>query len=145
MIPRALIPAPLAVSLKPSRTLTTILIIAHAASGILLAMLPLPLSLRLAGVAIVVVAAWRYVRHYALLNTQTAVRELRVLPDARVDILRSDWQSARLAGEQFVHPLLTIIRCRLENRRWRIAIVILPDMLDAERFRMLRVLLKWRG
>ena len=137
--------APLTVSLKPSRTLATILLAAHAASGILLAMLPLPLWLKVVGVAIVLVAAWHYVRHYALLITQTAVRELRMLPDGKVDILRSDWQSARLTGEQFVHPLLTIIRCRLESRRRPIAIVILPDMLDAESFRTLRVRLKWHG
>lgn len=137
--------APLTVSLKPSRTLATILILAHATSGILLAVLPLPLWLKVAGVALVLIAAWHYVRHYALLNTPNAVRELRMLPDGKIDILRSDWQSARLTGEQFVHPLLTIVRCRVENSGLPIAIVILPDMLDAESFRMLRVRLKWRG
>jgi toxin CptA len=137
--------APLSVSFNPSRTLATILIAAHGASGIVLVILPLPLWLKVAGVAIVLIATWHYLRHYALLNTPNAVHELRLLPDGKVDILRSDWQSARLTGEQFVHPLLTIVRCRVENRRWPIAIVILPDMLDAESFRMLRVRLKWRG
>jgi toxin CptA len=135
----------LTVSLNPSRTLATILVAAHAASGILLVLLPLPLWLKFAGVAIVLAAAWHYVRHYALLITPNAVRELRLLSDGKIDILRGDWQSARLVGEQFVHPLLTIVRCRAENRRSSTAIVILPDMLDAESFRMLRVRLKWRG
>lgn len=124
--------------------LMSILLLAHASSGILLAILPLPIWLKCAGLVIVVVAAWRYVRHYALLNTNSAVRELRMLSDARLDILRTDWQSAQLAGEQFTHPFLTIIRCRIENSRRPIAIVILPDMLDQESFRALRVRLKWQ-
>ena len=140
-----MIPAPLAISLRPSRRLMTILIIAHAASGFLLAMLPLPLWLKFAGTLIVLIAAWHSVRHHALLNTRNAVRELRMSPDAKLDVLRADWQSARLTGEQFIHPFLTIIRCRIENRRWPIAIVIVPDMLDAESYRALRVRLKWRA
>jgi toxin CptA len=121
-----------------------ILLLAPAASGFLLAILPLPIWLKSAGLVIVLIAAWQYVRHYALLNTKNAVRALRMLPDAKLDILRTDWQSARLTGEQFIHPFLTIIRCRVESRRWPIAIVILPDMLDAESFRALRVRLKWQ-
>ena len=139
-----MIPALLSISLKPSRTLAAILIVAHAASGILLALLPLPIWLKSVGTIIILIAAWHYVRHYALLNTRTAVRELRMLPDAKLDIQCADWQSARLIGEQFIHPLLTIIRCRIEHRRRPIAIVILPDMIDAESFRALRVWLKWR-
>ncbi len=139
-----MISTPLSISLKPSRTLMMILLFAHAASGILLTILPLPIWLKSAGVVLVLVAAWQYVRHYALLNTKNAVRELRMLPNARLDIFRTDWQSAQLLGEQFIHPYLTIIRCRVESRGWPITIVILPDMLDAESFRTLRVRLKWR-
>lgn len=124
--------------------LVAVLLLAHAASGVLLAILPLPIWLKSAGLVIVLIAGWQYVHHYALLKTKNAVRAFRMLPDARLDILRMDWQSAQLAGEQFIHPFLTIIRCRIENRRRPIAIVILPDMLDAESFRTLRVRLKWQ-
>lgn len=135
--------APLLVTLKPSRSLTAILIVAHGASGFALLMLPLPIWLKSAGVVFILIAAWHYVRHYALLNTRTAVRALRLMSDAKLEILRTDWQSTRPSAEQFVHPYLTIIRCCVDNRRWPIAIVILPDMLDAENFRALRVRLKW--
>ena len=136
---------PLNVVLKPSRALTTILLVAHAASGILLAILPVPTWFKVGGIVVIVIAAWHYVRRYGLLTTRSAVRELRILPDAKLNILREDWQSAQLFGEQFIHPMLTIIRCRTESSRWAVAIVILPDMLDAESFRALRVRLKWRG
>ena len=136
---------PLVVVLKPSRILVTILLIAHAVCAVLMVMLPLAIWLKLLGIAIIVVASFYYVRRYALLITPTAVRELRMLSDGKLEIFRKEWQSAELVGEQFVHPLLTIIRCRSETDRWPVAIVILNDMLDAESFRALRVRLKWRG
>ncbi len=135
---------PLVIVLKPSRILAVILLIAHAVSGVLILMLPLALWLKLVGIAIIVLASFYYVRRYALLRTPTAVRELRMLSDGKLEIFRSDWQSAELVGEQFVHPMLTIIRCRTETSRWPVSIVILSDMLDAESFRALRVRLKWR-
>ncbi len=133
------------VTLEPSRALTTLLLVAHAASGILLAILPLPIGFKAVGIAVIVIAAWHYVRRYGLLNTRSAIRELRLLSEGKLEILRGDWQSAKVVGEQFIHPMLTIIRCRAESSRRPIAIVILPDMLDAESFRALRVRLKWRA
>ncbi len=135
---------PLVIVLKPSRILAVILLIAHAVSGVLILMLPLALWLKLVGIAVIVLASFYYVRRYALLRTPTAVRELRMLSEGRLEIFRSDWQSAELVGEQFSHPMLTIIRCRTETDRWPVSIVILSDMLDAESFRALRVRLKWR-
>ncbi len=135
---------PLVIVLKPSRMLVVILLIAHAVSGVLILILPLALWLKLVGIAIIVLASFYYVRRYALLRTPTAVRELRMLSDGRLEIFRSDWQSATLLGEQFIHPMLTIIRCRAETDRWPVSIVLLSDMLDAESFRALRVRLKWR-
>lgn len=133
------------VTLQPSRAFTIILLVAHAASGIVLAILPLPIWLKLVGIAVIVIAGWHYVRRYGLLNSRSAVRELRLLSEGKLDILRNEWQSAQLIGEQFIHPKLTIVRCRTESSRRPIAIVILPDMLDAETFRTFRVRLKWRA
>ena len=121
-----------------------ILISAHAGAGLVLAILPLPVWLKFFGIAAIFVAGLFYVRRYALLSTPAGVRELRLLTDNRLEIFRGEWRSAELVGEQFVHPLLTIIRCHVENDRWPMSIVILSDMLDAETFRALRVRLKWR-
>ena len=43
----------------------------------------------------------------------------------------------------FVAPWLTIVRWRPEGARFDRTFIVLPDMLDAEPFRRLRVLLKW--
>ena len=84
-------------------------------------------------------------RAYALLGIPTAVRGLRLLSNGNLEIDRGKWQSATLIGEQFIHPQLTIVRCRVEASHRTIAIVIMPDMLGAENFRALRVRLKWRA
>ncbi len=138
-------PAPLTIALKPSRILAAILLIAHGVSGVLIVILPFPIWLKVLGVTIILGAEIYYVRRYALLNTQTAVHQLRMLSDTKLEIFRTEWQSATLIGEQFIHPVLTIIRCRTETDRWPIAIVIFSDMLDVEQFRMLRLRLKWRA
>ena len=136
--------APLVVTLKPSHVLMAILIGAHVGAGLVLAILPLPVWLKFFGIAAIFVAGFFYVRRYALLSAPAAVRELRMLSDNRLEILCGAWQSAELVGELFVHPSLTIIRCRTKTDRRLMSIVILSDMLDAESFRALRVRLKWR-
>jgi hypothetical protein len=120
------------------------LLVAHIASAILILILPLPLWSKFVALAIIAASAWHNVRAYALLTTSTAVRGLRLLSNGNLEIDRGKWQSATVVGEQFIHPQLTIVRCRIETSRRPIAIVIVSDMLDAETFRALRVRLKWR-
>lgn len=136
--------APISVVFKPSRLLAIVLLAAHIASTILILILPLPPWSKFLALPIIVASAWHNVRTYALLATLTAVRGVRILSNGNLEIDRGKWQSATLIGEQFIHPQLTIIRCRTETSRRSIAIVILPDMLDVETFRTLRVRLKWR-
>ena len=95
-------------------------------------------------VAFIAASAWHYVRRYARLAAPHAVRELKLTSNSNLEIFQNEWKTAELVGEQFVHPWLTIIRCRSETDRWPIAIVILHDKLDAEQFRMLRAHLNWR-
>ena len=137
--------APISVTFKPSRLLATVLLVAHLAGVITILVLPLPLWSKFIALPILGASAWHYVRAYALLAAPTAVRGLRILSNGNLEIDRGKWQSAELIGEQFIHPQLTIIRCRVESNRRPIAIVILPDMLDRETFRALRVRLKWRA
>jgi hypothetical protein len=45
----------------------------------------------------------------------------------------------------FVAPWLTVVRWRPLGARLTRTLLVLPDMLDAERFRALRVALRWEG
>ena len=122
-----------------------VLLVAHVASAILIFILPLPLWSKFVALPIIAASAWHNVRAYALLSAPNAVRGLRIHSNGNLEIERGKLQSAALVGEQFIHPQLTIIRCKTETSRRPIAIVILPDMLDTETFRALRVRLKWRA
>jgi hypothetical protein len=45
----------------------------------------------------------------------------------------------------FVAPWLTVVRWRPLGARFTRTLLVLPDMLDAEAFRALRVVLRWEG
>ncbi len=137
--------APIDVIFKPSRALAALLLVAHGASAVLVSITPLPLWIKTIALAAIALSAWYNVRRYALLATHNAVRRLRILASGDVEIERANRERATLTGEQFIHPRLTIIRCRTDSNRRPIAIVIVPDMLDPETFRALRVRLKWRA
>lgn len=47
-------------------------------------------------------------------------------------------------GTSFVAPWLVVINLKVERRRLARAIVVMPDALDRESFRALRVWLRWR-
>jgi len=53
------------------------------------------------------------------------------------------WRRGRLRNGSFVAPWLTIVRWRPERALFDRTILVLPDMLDTESYRRLRVVLKW--
>ena len=56
---------------------------------------------------------------------------------------RGCWRSGVVQDGSFVAPWLTIVRWRPEGARFDRTFVVLPDMVNAEDFRRLRVLLRW--
>lgn len=67
-----------------------------------------------------------------------------VLAGDEIDVRAPDnWRRGRLRDGSFVAPWLTIIRWRPERANFDRTVVVLPDMLDAESFRRLRILLRW--
>ena len=68
-----------------------------------------------------------------------APHHLRVEGESEVTV---DARRGRLAPGSFVAPWLTSVRWRPEGAWFDRAVLILPDMLPAEDFRRLRVLLK---
>lgn len=59
-------------------------------------------------------------------------------------IRRGDWVEASLLGTSFVSPYLTVLNLKPEYGRFARHIVLLPDSLEKEEFRQLRVLLRWK-
>ena len=135
---------------------------AHFAAIGLLWPLILPASAKLAGSAMLVVSLVFYLRRYALLRSPGSVMSIELSEEmiCTLETRRGDRIVCTLLGSSFVAPYLTLLELKpLKHqesmklpshsgrpRRWLLArsIVILPDAIDTEQFRQLRVLLRWK-
>lgn len=115
----------------------------HGLAALMLpcAALPLPVMLLLAG-AIALSLAWHWPRHV----TRTApacVQALRWDADGSCRLQHRDGtqQHLRLYPQAFVQPWLVILQVG-ESGHLRRHLVILPDMLERDSFRRLRVRLR---
>ncbi len=56
---------------------------------------------------------------------------------------KGDESVGKLLRSSLVMPQMVILNIALPKHFWRINIVLMPDSMDAESFRQLRVALKW--
>ena len=134
------------IALRPSRMLAAILVMAHCAAIILILLIGIPQWLQTGAIGILVASLAFYVRQVALLRSSSAVVAVEIASDDAfsVQTRRGDWLGCDVLGSTYVAPLLTVLNLReLENNSVR-HVVILPDSLDAEDFRRLRVWLRWK-
>jgi hypothetical protein len=110
-----------------------------AATAAIVALTPLTVALR-AWLALGVVALACHA-----LKSIRGVRRFRVdgSRGIHVEFARGVRNSGIVCDGSFVAAWLTIVRWRPEGRRLDQFVVILPGMLSEERFRTLRVLLRW--
>lgn len=131
---------------KPSYRLAAILSLAHLAAAGLLGLLELPLVIKAIAAAALVFSLIYYLRQDALLAASDAVVVL-VLSDEMQCILttRSDELIVcSILGSTFVAPYLTVLNLQPVGKFFTRSVVILPDGIDAEEFRQLRVWLRWK-
>ena len=158
------LPPLLVVPLKPSKRLAVMLSFAHFAAVGLLWPLILPLSAKLAGSAMLIVSLVFYLRRYALLRSPDSVTYIELSEEmtCTVETRRGDRIVCALLGSSFVAPYLTLLELKplkwqdsielpgssaypkQRRRLFARSVVILPDGIDAEQFRQLRVLLRWK-
>lgn len=108
--------------------------------------LPAPEVVRAGLVMLTLAEAIRAARRHAWQEGRGAVRDLVVDIAGRVEVVGADGgrRAGRLVDGSFVAPWLAVVRWRPEGARLSRAVVIAPDAVDAEAFRRLRVLLRWR-
>lgn len=158
------LPPLLVVRLKPSRRLAVMLSFAHFAAIGLLWPLILPASAKLAGSAMLIFSLVFYLRRYALLRSPDSVMNIELSEEmiCTLETGRGDRIVCALLGSSFVAPYLTLLELKPLKRQkytelpfppkhpkrrrgfFARSIVILPDGIDAEQFRQLRVLLRWK-
>ena len=137
----------LQISLNPSRLLAAILIVAHACAIGLVLMIELPQWLKLAAASGLVLQCILVVYRRAFLHGAEPVIALEVSSDHRLSIRtrRSGWQECDVLGSTYVSPYLTIMNLRLSSERMARHVTLLPDSLNRDDFRRLRVWLKWKN
>jgi hypothetical protein len=136
--------ATLRVRLRPSRTLAAAIASAHLAA-LAAALVALPGAAAGVAAAGVVLSAIAQVR-LALHRVPHAVAGLELAADGGAAVAgpAGDWSAARLRSVAVPAPWLAVVTLRDASGRHRAA-VVLPDSLDREAFRRLRIWLRWRS
>jgi toxin CptA len=130
--------------LRPSRLLTTMFVLVHASAAAVLCTVVLPLEVTLAiGVAIAASLLHALWRHALLRSRGSLVTvEIRNRSEAAVKRKDGEWHDAEILGTSSVTPWLTVLNLAGPGRRRR-HVLLVPDNIDSQDFRELRVLLRW--
>jgi len=118
------------------------LVAAYAATASLLLALPLPLEARMGGGIGVALAGALALR--SVVGVAAAAR-LVVGLDRRIAVTRRDGRTAAgtVLGDSCVGARLTTIVWRPDGARLARALIVVPDVMPAEDFRRLRVVLRY--
>lgn len=127
----------------PSRYLTAMLVAAHCAVLAVLAAI-LPLWAALAAGALLLFSLSYYLGRDAWLRLPSSCAGL-VLDGDGVILHRRDGVKlpGKILHDSLVTPALTVLNVLPHGARFARGVVILPDSLEAESFRQLRVWLRW--
>ena len=139
------LPVQLRVSPRPSRVaIVAIAALAVATFGVVLT-LPTPAACDV--LVAVVLGGWahHHIRLHGLRTARLAVVEILLSSDAVIVVRRRDGKliAGHVRSATFVHRLFTSIVWRADGARWSQAVPLLPDMLEIDDFRRLRVLLRY--
>lgn len=130
--------------LQPSRYLAALFTFAHGVALALLYPPALPAWAKAALSACIVSSLGYHLWRDALLASKSSVRTLMLEGDRMVMTTHGGESiTGAVLRDSLVTPFLTVLNIRLESVRIARSIVILPDSLDAESYRQLRVWLKW--
>lgn len=137
----------LTVHLKLSRRLIMILSLSHfVAASALYPLTIMPFAIKLVGVAMLIISLKYYLRKDALLSARNAVVAFELSEEMKCTLTTQAGESiaCTIQGNTFVAPYLTVLNLKPENQFFTRSVVILPDNIDTEVFRRLRVLLRWK-
>jgi hypothetical protein len=132
-------------AVRPSRILAAWIVVAALGCAALL-MRFLPLTSGVAA-ALLILALGAWALWQARLCHVHAVTALRCAPDELQFCLRSgQWQAGTVLDGALVTRGLTVIRIATEDAEvGHSVVVLLPDSMDADDYRRLRVHLRWRA
>ncbi|MCL4471613.1 MAG: hypothetical protein M1547_10960 [Gammaproteobacteria bacterium] len=136
----------LKIEVGSSGQLATLLASMHIFAAAIFWTIPLPYWLAAMLMPVFAGSAWYHSKRDCFRVSPRSLVALRLLADCRCDLQTraGTWHEAELLGSSFVSPYLTVLNLKPAGGRLAKHLVILPDAVDAEDFRRLRVWLKWR-
>jgi toxin CptA len=134
------------IKLRPSWLLTAILAVAHGVAMVLIAIVSMPIWLKVIISAALVLSCFHSVRRAALLLTPCSAVAIEVTSAHLLNVQTrdSDWIECEVLGTTYVASFLTILNLRQIEQRTIRHIIILPDGIETDDFRKLRVWLRWQ-
>ncbi|MDP1636988.1 MAG: hypothetical protein Q8K74_10885 [Candidatus Nitrotoga sp.] len=131
-------------NLQPSIYFTIALVASHGAALAVLVPLVLPLWAKILLVLLVSVSLLYHVWHDAWLLALSSNKTLLLDGDMILLVARNgDQVTTRVLADSLVTPFITILNVLPQGSYLARSVIILPDSLDAEAFRQLRVWLRW--
>ena len=131
---------PLRFELRPSLMAASVLVIVHVGAIGSVFILPVPVLLKLIIVVLVLASLWRTLNQ-VLLKQRAAIRQFVWGADADWTLIAGDGQAiaAKLLPSSYVQPWMTVLNFDVGQRFRSYSVVLLPDAIDPEMFRRLRV------
>lgn len=131
---------------KPSYWLAAILSLVHLATASLLWLLTLPWGIKAIIVVILIISLIYYLKQDALLTANNAVVAFALSDEMQCIVTTKSGKSmaCSVMSNTFVAPYLIVLNLKLTETFFACSVVILPDSIDVEEFRQLRVWLRWR-
>lgn len=134
------------IRVRPSNYLAIILSFVHGLMFFISYHLTLPLPIKLLLVCAILVSYVYYLRRYALLTTSNAITafELSEEKQCRLRTYSGETIHCVVESNSFIAPTLVILNLKNKLKRSFYSIVLLPDCMEKNEFRRLRVWLKWK-
>ena len=132
--------------LRASRLFSLLLLTVFSLAILVMFLMPIEIWVKAVFVCLLLYALVYYLRRYAWLSLPHSYVAIRLEADAVTLITRAGLEvSGTISRDSLVTPLLSIVNVLPKGRMFVASMVVFPDSLARERFRELRVLLKWRG
>jgi hypothetical protein len=131
---------------QPSYYFAAMLVAAHGVTLAALFPLAFPIWAKTALAFFVLLSLGYHLRREAWLSAPSSTTALMLEGDQVVLTTRNGEQlSGKILRDSLVTPYLTVLNVLPRGARMARSVIILPDSLDTESFRQLRVWLKWGG
>jgi toxin CptA len=138
-------PLPARVRLRPSPSLIALLCGMHTLAAAVLVPIQLPLPAKLALLVAIAASLARGILRHGMLRSACAIKAVEARDCARAAILTADgtWREVDILSTSYVSGSIAVLNLREAGRRLARHVVLVPDNVDAEEFRQLRVVLRW--